>query len=761
MISEDLPGQVRSLFALRTSRLMGRQRLLSPAMLLAVAALAAGGIYLLDLFVLEPDVARQEALGHRRQAAAARRTAGRALREEQRRLRTVCEALAARRAPAEAFVRAASSLADLDAGWVCGPDGQVVASWRRGREGPAEPPEAYRAAAAAVIGGRTDAGLARLGEEVVVFAGRRQAADGSAHAARWGFVACRVRGGLLARIGAAVGGEVVLAAGQRIPEDVLADAEGQWSAWPAGSGRLSVSWPAVAVDGRSVGAFRADVALSESPARAEAARRAILATVSLAAAAVLLVLFGSRVLLVNPIARLARRLRAIERGRFSVSQLAQGLHAEPLMLAKRLQAALKAMNVLSRTDALTGLANRRQFDQDLERAHSEAQRYGHPLSVMVMDIDLFKAVNDTGGHQAGDEVIQAIARSIKRCCRKADRPARLGGDEFAVLLPQTTAMAAAVVAERIRKTIAARPFSINASEAHLTVSIGIADMTAGRPERPGDLVALADDALYAAKQLGRNRFVQAHELEEQQMWAAGGRECDRVEILRGKLAGLDTQFKALFVRALQEIVQVMERRDPHMADHARKVQYYSVLIGRKMGLPDQSLKRVELAALLHDIGMLALPDSVALCPGRLDDEQMETMRRHPLIGAIILDGMEFLEPVIPVVRSHHEWVDGSGYPEGLKGEQVPQVSRIVALADAFDAMTSRRAFRDEMTTEEAIEEIRASSGVQFDPAVVEAFVAVAGELGDKLTNVPLPKSSRQQAAASRSDRDEPAPAAVG
>jgi len=361
---------------------------------------------------------------------------------------------------------------------------------------------------------------------------------------------------------------------------------------------------------------------------------------------------------------------------------------------------------------------------------------------MVMDIDLFKAINDTGGHHAGDELIQVVAGTIRKCCRSADLPARFGGDEFAMLLPQTNAGAAAVVAERIRKAVANQTVVINASEIRMTLSIGIADLNSGKVECPEDLLALADRALYGAKQLGRNRFVQAHQVDKP-MWAEEDGESDRVNVLRGKLAGLDTQFKALCVRALQEIVQALERRDPHMADHARKVQYYAVLIAREMRLSEQVSKRIELTALLHDIGMLALPDSVALCKGRLDEQQMDAVKRHPLIGARIIEGMEFLEQVIPCIRSHHEAYDGKGYPEGISGNAIPLAARVVAVADAFDAMTSPRSFRAAKSMQEALGELDAASGAQFDPIIVESMLSVARELGPKLMDVPLPQASQQ------------------
>ena len=156
-----------------------------------------------------------------------------------------------------------------------------------------------------------------------------------------------------------------------------------------------------------------------------------------------------------------------------------------------------------------------------------------------------------------------------------------------------------------------------------------------------------------------------------------------------------------------------------------------------MYLPDPMVKSIELTSLLHDIGMLALPDSIVMCPGKLSEEQWQTMQRHPLLGSRVLAGMEFLEPIIPAVRSHHEHFDGMGYPDGLEGHAIPLVARIVAVADGFDAMTSPRSFRGAKSVPEALAELEKGSGSQFASDVVAAFLAVAQRLGDKITETPL------------------------
>ena len=741
---------------------MGKLKVSSSGVLLIAAVAAAGGIYLLDLCVLEPHAYRQKKLALRQEGIRAARASTRVLDTEARRLEGICSVLTADVPDGmAALIRRAPALSGVDAIWRVDGQGRIGDLWWRDDLGPgAEEIAESLGNREAIEGSSGEVGLLSIGLETVVLARSGIPPGETGAPAEYLYVARRLAGGLLTAAGEAIPGQLLWIP-QTHPSGVLTgNRPTRPTVFLAEDGQLAAMWGARDVRGRTRGYFRADLAIPPALAQQSHTRRSILLVLSLSAIAILLTVLGASVLLARPMARMVRRLQRVESGQGTIEDVSRGLRGEGLVLARKLQKALAAMSILSRTDEMTGLPNRRQFDEALHRAVHQARRHGQRVSAMVMDIDLFKAINDTKGHQAGDEVIKVVAGIMKRVCRQSDLPARLGGDEFGVLLPETSSSDAAVVAERIRKSVLDRTVMIDGSEVNMTVSIGIADLEAGRIDSPEDLTALADEALYAAKQLGRNRFVQAHEINQDD-WVVGGNEADRVEVLRGKLAGLDTQFKSLFVRALQEIVQVMERRDPMMADCARKVQHYSTIIGRKLGLSEELIKQIELAALVHDIGMLALPDSIALCHGRLNPEQVETMRQHTLIGARILDGTEFIEQAIPVARFHHEWFDGTGYPDGLSGLGIPPICRIVAVADAFNAMTSQRSFRDKMPIAQAFKELRDAAGTQFDPEMVDAFIDAAEKLGDKLTDVPLPKAAGTEADQSADEpADEPADEAV-
>jgi len=732
---------------------------------LIIAVIAAGTILLLDVFFFQPYVDSQRDVALREQAFKAHQAMQWALEAEQARLAGICESFSGGREAADclagktfspALAERVSALGNIDAAWLCslpdrqsGRGGRVEAAWQdESAEVSAETIDQVLADLGASDdlsdGRRRDGGLVVLGDRVAVFAACDVgASEAAAPAAGRLYLTRFLDADLLAELGRAVPGRLRL-----LTLADLADSDEAGGFKPGlfrlrGRNGLSVAWPIHNVAGFVLGYIETDISVAEIHNQAAVIRRTVLIVLWLSGTAMILVILGADILLANPINRLLNRVHGVENGNCPTDEeFTRHLHAEPLALARKIQRAFASIARLSKTDALTALANRRHFEQLLEHAFAEARRYQRPLSVLVMDIDLFKAINDTGGHKAGDDLLRIVAEIVRDCCRKSDVPARLGGDEFIILLPETGAAGAAVMAERIRKSVFARTVSLNDAEINVTVSLGVADCNAGRIETPHDLVVLADRALYAAKQHGRNRVFQAHDLESAQA-VDGDREGVRVGKLRGKLAGLDTQFKALFVRALQEILQALERRDPHKADHARKVRRYAVLIARRMNLTEQETKRIELAALLHDIGMLALPDSVALWNGPLNEQQIEAIQRHPLLGARILEGMEFLEQMIPAVRSHHERFDGGGYPDGQVGQAIPLAARIIAVADVFDAMTSPRSFRAARPVEEALAELRNIAGTQLDPAAVAAFLDEA----DRLAEIPLPTVETDEAPA--------------
>jgi diguanylate cyclase (GGDEF)-like protein/putative nucleotidyltransferase with HDIG domain len=368
----------------------------------------------------------------------------------------------------------------------------------------------------------------------------------------------------------------------------------------------------------------------------------------------------------------------------------------------------------ARTDSLTSLLNRRGFEELYETELERARRSDRPLSVIVCDLDAFKAVNDRFGHAAGDRALERLSEILQTVKRRIDTAARIGGEEFAVIAPDTDQHAAYILAERIRRevrdTFASEPFP-------LTISLGIATFPR-HGATAESLIGGADEALYAAKKLGRDRTVVYNPELGETLLAATGSSTPRSER------------HSTTVLALAEVIDI---RDAGTAAHSETVGRYAGAIARELGLPADVVERVRFGGIVHDVGKIGIPDSVLRKPGWLTDEDWHEMRRHPEIGARILRGAN-LDDVGEWVLAHHERPDGQGYPHGLSGNEIPLEARILAVADAFEAMTSDRVYRPALTYEAAREELTRCSGTQFDSRVVDAFIGVieregsAGEL---------------------------------
>jgi diguanylate cyclase (GGDEF)-like protein/putative nucleotidyltransferase with HDIG domain len=371
-------------------------------------------------------------------------------------------------------------------------------------------------------------------------------------------------------------------------------------------------------------------------------------------------------------------------------------------LRERVSTLITRIVETARTDPLTGLRSRRGLQEDLTGELERAQLGGRNVSLLLADLDHFKRINDRLGQEAGDRVLRRTAALLNQVKRSLDVPARTGGEEFALLMPEMDKHGAYMVAERLLRRVRE---TFDGDRAQLTISIGVVSYPQDA-RATDDMLQLADEALYAAKTLGRDRAV----LYSREVTSIIGRATESQRD-GGSQAHLATMLS---------LAEALDFRDAGTARHSQTVGRLCELMARELGLPEERVERVRLAGILHDIGKIGVPDSILRKPGPLTDEERRQMNRHPEVGARLLGAGE-LEDIRGWVLKHHERIDGRGYPEGLKGEDIPIEAAILAVGDAFEAMTSDRVYRPAIGEEAAREELRRCAGTQFHPRVVEAL----------------------------------------
>lgn len=362
------------------------------------------------------------------------------------------------------------------------------------------------------------------------------------------------------------------------------------------------------------------------------------------------------------------------------------------------------------TDPLTGLGNHRTFHKRIRDEVAGAEEDGNKVGLILLDIDGFKGINDSLGHLAGDEILRELAVTLRDTVNEEDAY-RYGGDEFAVVLLGADHKRAARVAEQLR--LAVEGMTLSNGE-KMTVSLGVGsfpEMAASADE----LVYRADMAMYWAKSTGKNRVgdwdgLLSRRTGEPVAPSVGGRRAPSDDVVAALLSALAA-------------------KDPVTRAHADRCSWYTAKMAKELGLGEEETSAARLAALLHDIGKLAIPDYVLCKPGPLDESEWVQMRQHPTIALHMLSHLDEVADAIPTILHHHEHFDGSGYPDGLAGDEIPLTSRIMLVIDAFDAMATDRPYRQAMSVEAAVEELRFNSGGQFDPKIVESFLKMLSSEG--------------------------------
>ena len=393
-------------------------------------------------------------------------------------------------------------------------------------------------------------------------------------------------------------------------------------------------------------------------------------------------------------------------------------------LNRALSNANEDLKHLALRDSHTGLYNHHYFVDAIEAEIGRAKRHSEELSVIMMDIDYFKSINDVYGHQFGDVILKQFAKLLKKEVRSYDMVIRFGGEEFIIISPNTGQQAALALAQRILDTVGIHNFGDKKHSVKIKVSAAVSSYPCDNSIGSGaDFINIADQILNKAKEEGGNRVYSLADLKSVKDTAQPKEEPSADE-LKEKIKKLTARGNQSVVEAIFAFAKTIELKDRYTGEHVEKTIHYATGIAKHLGLEKHDIEIIKEASVLHDLGKIGIPEKILLKTGRLTRYEREVIKEHPQIGADIIRPLHFLRDIIPVVLHHHEWWNGKGYPNRLKKEAIPIGARIVAIADVYQALTSDRPYHKAYGKETAVRMIKGGSGTQFDPRIVDAFLGI-------------------------------------
>ena len=388
----------------------------------------------------------------------------------------------------------------------------------------------------------------------------------------------------------------------------------------------------------------------------------------------------------------------------------------------------KKLSNLALKDPHTGLYNRRHFKETLEKELALAKRHAQSLSVIMMDIDYFKAVNDVYGHPFGDLVLKQFSKTLQKAVRRYDVIFRLGGEEFVMIAPRTDRPTGLVLAKRLLKTVNIHSFGNKAHVIKLKVSISVASYPEdGVVIRGFDLVNLADRILNKVKEYGGNKVFSSKDLERLEGKVPSENDgSEMIELLKKKIYRLSQRANQSLIEAIFALAKTIGLKDWYSDTFTKKMMNYAIEIAKVLKLPKNEIEHIRKAVILHDIGKVGINEKILLKHSKLTTGEFETMKKHPQLSTDLIRPLYFLRGTVPLILYHHERWDGKGYPHRLKGKEIPIGARIIAIVDAYRSLTSNRPYRNAYPKSSAMKILKRESGTKFDPQVTAAFLKILG-----------------------------------
>jgi diguanylate cyclase (GGDEF)-like protein/PAS domain S-box-containing protein len=395
------------------------------------------------------------------------------------------------------------------------------------------------------------------------------------------------------------------------------------------------------------------------------------------------------------------------------------------ILNRKLLRTSRRFRQLALRDSHTGLYNHRYLENVIEAEFNRAKRSAYALSVIMLDIDYFKSINDVYGHQFGDLILKQFARQLKRQVRQYDIVVRFGGEEFIIISPGIDRTTTLALAQRILDNVYLHNFGNDEHSIKLKLSAAVVSYPEDNINTAMDLINTADKILNKVKEDGGDRVYSSIDMKKIKSEALERNEDNTsIEILREKLEKLSKRANQSLFESIFAFAKTIKLRDQYTGEHVESTVNFATEIAKRLKLSDRKVEQIKQAAKLHDLGKIGISDRILLKNSRLTSSEFAEIKKHPMVGADILRPIQSLHDIIPLILYHHERWDGKGYPYGLKQEQIPIGARIVALADVYQALISDRPYRPAFNKTQAIKLIKSGAGTQFDPKIVETFLTI-------------------------------------